>query len=210
MAPPFLALPADHCFDYRFLLSLLRGYRSPRDKISLMLRKGEILRLRKGLYVRSPEYGGTVEPREIANVLYGPSYISLEYALSHYGMIPERVETLTSVTSKRSRAFATPLGHYSYAHIPQKAYPVGVTLERSGPTGVLIATREKALCDTLARASNIRTIADLGAFITEDQRQDTPQCALEGETGSGHRSPGPGRRCNAITSVADPHSGASL
>jgi predicted transcriptional regulator of viral defense system len=172
MDPAYLKLPNNHCFDYRLLLDALRGYRSPRDKISLMLSRGEIARLRKGLYVRSREYGGTAEPVEVANVLYGPSYVSLEYALSHYGMIPEGVVEITNVTSKRTRRFTTPLGRFSYRHIPAKAFHVGVALERRGQVGMLMATREKAVCDKLASVSHIRTMEQIDDFLIEDQRID--------------------------------------
>lgn len=153
-------------------MGALKDYRSAHDKISRMLSRGEILKLKNGLYVRSRTYGGTVEPVEVANALYGPSYVSLEYALSHYGIIPEAVVTVTSVTSKRRRTFRTPLGDYLYEHIPHRAYSAGITFEKRGPTGVLIAAREKAVCDKLALTAHMRTLKQIGEFIIEDQRMD--------------------------------------
>lgn len=170
MTPGYLILPANHCFDHAFLLDALKSYRSARDKISLMLKRREIIRVRKGLYIRSELFGGSVEPVEIANAIYGPSYISLEYALSRFGMIPERIETITSVTPKRSKVFTTPVATFSYAHIASRAYSVGLEIEKQGPVGVLMATREKALCDKLAQAAHVRTTHDVMAFLTEDQR----------------------------------------
>jgi hypothetical protein len=171
-APAYLSLPTDRCFDHMLLSERLQSYRSVRDKISLMLRRGEIIKVRRGLYVRSREYGGTIDPVEIANLIYGPSYISLEYALSHYGLIPERVESITSVTPKRSRKFITPLICFSYEHIPLKAYPIGINLENRGGIGMFIASREKAICDRIAQVPNIRTLGEMEEFIFGDLRID--------------------------------------
>ena len=168
----YLLLPTGHCFDHALLAGHLKKYHSVRDKISLMLERGEIIRLRRGLYIRSRLYGGTVEPLEVANLVYGPSYVSLEYALSYYGMIPERVEAITSVTPKRTKTFATPVGTFSYEHIPIDAYAAGISLDNRSGTGILIATREKALCDRVALAANIRTIGEIEAYILKNLRID--------------------------------------
>lgn len=167
-----LTLPADHCFNHALLTERLQSFKSVRDKISLMLKRGEIVRIRRGLYARSRLYGGTVEPIAVANHIYGPSYISLEYALSYYGMIPEQVEVVTSVTPKRSRTFSTPLGNFSYEHLQLKAYSAGITINDINGTGVMIATREKALCDRIALAANIRTMAEIESYLFEDLRID--------------------------------------
>jgi predicted transcriptional regulator of viral defense system len=170
--PTYLSLPIDHCFDHTLLSDRLQSYRSVRDKISLMLSRGEIIKVRRGLYMRSPKYGGAVEPKGIANLVYGPSYISLEYALSYYNLIPERVEVLTCVTPKRSKKFFTQVGSFSYEHIPLKAYPAGIDLGKSGGIGILMASKEKALCDRIALASNIRTIGEIEKYILENLRID--------------------------------------
>lgn len=168
----YISLPTGHCFDHALLTGYLKKYRSVRDKISLMLERGEIIRLRRGLYIRSSLYGGTVESLEVANLVYGPSYISLEYALAYYGMIPERVESITSVTPKRTKTFVTPICTFSYEHIPLDSYAAGISLENRNGTGILIATREKALCDRVALAANIRTIGEIEAYVLENLRID--------------------------------------
>ena len=110
-------------FDYQALLDCLQGYAHPRDKISDLLRKESIIRIKKGLYIFGDEYRNKPFSREIlANLMYGPSYISLEYALQHYGLIPERVEAVTSVTTGRSRRFSTPVGLFTYRMIPLEAF----------------------------------------------------------------------------------------
>ncbi|MBW1855256.1 MAG: hypothetical protein JRJ00_11360 [Deltaproteobacteria bacterium] len=86
-------------FDYQTLLDCLEVYARPRDKISDLLKKGIIIRVKKGLYIFGEEYRKIPYSMEIlANLIYGPSYISLDYALQYYGLIPERIEAVTSVT----------------------------------------------------------------------------------------------------------------
>ena len=84
----------------------------------------------------------------IANKMYQPSYISLQKALSHYGIIPEVVYAITSVTTKISREYVTPKGGFIYQCIKKKAY-TGYILQLVDKDKVLIATPEKALADYL-------------------------------------------------------------
>jgi predicted transcriptional regulator of viral defense system len=98
-------------FDYQVLMDVLRDYEHPRDKITAMLRQGVIIRVKKGIYVFGEKYSRGPFSREVlANMIYGPSYVSLDYALHYHGLIPERVEAVTSVTSGRGRRFSTPVG----------------------------------------------------------------------------------------------------
>lgn len=102
-------------FDYQTLLDSLRGYAHPRKKITTLLRKGEIIRVKKGLYLFGERHRRSPYCRELlANLIHGPSCISLEYALHYHGLTPERVETVTSVACSRSRSFDTPVGAFSY------------------------------------------------------------------------------------------------
>jgi hypothetical protein len=174
--PDFLSLP-EHHFDYSFLMHALRRYHARRNKVGLMLRNREIIRVRKGLYIRSPEYGGTIHPLELANGLYGPSYVSLEYALARYGLIPERVITITSVTSGRKRRFDTPVGSFSYEHIPLRAYAAGIQLVQEREETFMIASKEKALCDMLYLKSPVRTLKDLREYLVDNLRIDEAELA---------------------------------
>src|SRR5512136_3222497 len=91
-------------FDYQTLLDSLKQYERPRDKITSLLRRGAIIRVKKGIYVFGPKHARRPFSREIlANMIYGPSCISLDFALQYHGLIPERVESLTSVTTGRGR-----------------------------------------------------------------------------------------------------------
>lgn len=163
-------------FDYQVLISCLKGYSYPRDKITTLLRDGQIIRVKKGLYIFGPDYRRKPYSREIlANLMYGPSYISLEYALSYHGLIPERVETLTSVTTGRTRTFTTPVGVFTYHMIPLPAFRTGMTRVELGDGGAfLIAAPEKAIVDKIFvdRSSEIRTFKGLEAYLYDDLRID--------------------------------------
>src|SRR4030042_3160488 len=114
-------------FDYQILLDSLKQYECPRDKITSLLRQGAVIRVKKGIYVFGPKYARRPFSREIlANMIYGPSCISLDFALHYHGLIPERVEAVTSVTSGRGGRFVTPVGLFIYRQIPLGAFPVGI------------------------------------------------------------------------------------
>jgi len=135
--------------DYQLLLSALSNYARPRDKITSWLKSGELIRIKKGFYVFGKDAAITPYSKEvIANLIYGPSAISLIYALSFYGITPEKVTTITSITHKRDKSFTTPIGDFSYRYLTTKKYAIGININRSNKTSpFLIASPEKALCD---------------------------------------------------------------
>ncbi len=163
-------------FDYQTLLDALSGYSQPRSKISALLRDKVIVRVKKGLYV----YGETERrtplcPELLANLVYGPSYVSLEYALGWHGMIPERVETVTSVTTGRGREFDTPVGRFTYRGIPMAVFPVGVNQVETGDgRAFLMASPEKALADALVsdRGGRIASRREMATLLAESLRID--------------------------------------
>ncbi len=162
-------------FDYQVLLDTLSGYRKPRDKITRLLAAGAIVRIKKGLYCFGDPFRKEPISREhLANLIYGPSYISIDYALSYYGLIPERVETITSVTTHRSRDFDTPFGVFSYHILKLPRYAVGAFFEIVGNTPYLVASPEKTLVDkvwTDKRFSG-RRISDFDDYLCGDLRID--------------------------------------
>lgn len=167
-------------FDYQQLVACLDPFSKPRDKIRRLLSRGEFIRVKKGLYVFcEPFRQGPVSRELLANLIYGPSYISLDYGLSHHGLIPERVDTVTSVTPGRSREFDTPFGVFSYRHLRGSRYPAGATLEQEGDVSFLIASPEKALADKVwadKRFSGSR-LADYGPYLLDDLRVDPARLA---------------------------------
>lgn len=163
-------------FDYQILLDCLKGYARPRDKISDLLRNGNIIRIKKGLYIFGDEYRRRPFSREIlGNLIYGPSYISLDYALQHYGLIPERVEAVTSVTTGRSRRFSTPVGLFTYRMIPLEAFRIGMDrIEIGDGRAFLMATPAKALADKLynVRGTGIQSQKELSNYLEKNLRVD--------------------------------------
>jgi hypothetical protein len=162
-------------FDYQALIDALAGYSKPRDKITKLLAGGAIIRIKKGLYCFGETLRReTISREQVANLIYGPSYISLDYALGYHGLIPERIETVTSVTTRRSRSFETPLGSFSYRTMRESRYATGALLESSGETAFLIATPEKALVDKVWTDGRFRggRISDFGEYLLEDLRID--------------------------------------
>ena len=156
------------------LLSILDEYRSPNDKIVLMIDDGLLLPIKKGLYAVSPEITGIpLSLPLVANLLYGPSYVSMDYALHHYGIIPERVVEITSMTTRRGKTYDLTVGRFSYTHSPPEFYAIGVDrLENPDKTGFLMASPEKALCDKLVftRNLNIKSRDALEGLLFDDLR----------------------------------------
>ena len=160
-------------FDYQVLMDCLSRYRKPRDAVTRLLSDGRIVRVKKGLYCFGQAYIRTPISREhLANLIYGPSYISLDYALSYYGMIPERVHSMTSVTIRRSRSFDTPLGLFSYRTLPDSKYSIGAILDSVSGTSFMIASPEKALVDKVwtDRGFSGRRLSDYEDYLADDLR----------------------------------------
>lgn len=114
------------------------------------LAAGEIVRLRRGLYCLANRYlRGKPDLFCLAQRIFGPSYVSLESALSYHGWILEAVYCVTCVGLSRSREFATPLGHFNYTSVPQESLFVGVErIENQTGGGVaFVASPLKALAD---------------------------------------------------------------
>ena len=160
-------------FDYQVLKLAIGEYASPRDRITALLRSGVIVRVKKGLYVFGDAYRRRPVCKELlANLIFGPSIVSLEYALGYHGLIPERVSTVTSVTTGRARSFDTPIGHFVYR--PTPCLSVGFTRVEEGETAFLIATGERALADRIrdGRGAPIVTQRQMKAYLFDDLRID--------------------------------------
>lgn len=148
---------------------------SPEKKIQALEKSGEIIRLKRNLYIVNEELcGKRTDARLCANHLYGPSYISLQWALRYYGMIPERVWAMTCVTTKRTRKFETPIGNFQYMQVPPSYFPFGVESMEEDGVCFLMASREKALCDTILYDKFVphQSIRSLVTYLEEDMRLD--------------------------------------
>ena len=144
--------------DYATLVILLRQYRSPKDKIAAMEKQQQLIRIKKGLFVVAPQEGiDTISRELIANHLYGPSYVSLESALSYHNLIPERVYSVRSITMKRAKKYDTPLGLFDYRTVLPDYFSIGIQQQViKNTTTFLIASPEKALCDMIVLSSSLR------------------------------------------------------
>lgn len=159
--------------DYQFVMDCLKNYGSPRAKLTRLLRSGALIHVKKGLYLLGQRFKHSPYCVELlANLIYGPSYVSLEWALQMYGLIPEHVETVTSVTAKSGKQFKTPVGYFLYAHCHPNSYSVGVTSRSfSENENPLIATPEKALTDLLTiRKGKVTSMHQMEQILLEDLR----------------------------------------
>lgn len=104
-----------------------------------------LVKLRNGLYAVTSRQ---ISDFEIANKVYKPSYISFEFALSYYGIIPETVYSITSATTKITRNFEVMNKSFEYHKIKKKAF-TGYNPEKAGDATILLADKEKALTDYL-------------------------------------------------------------
>lgn len=136
---------------------------------------GKIIRLKKGLYVTSPRISRMeLSPFLLANHIYGPSYVSMQTALRYYGLIPEAVYSVQSMTTGVARDYENTVGTFNYIHVPTKYYNIGVTIQESSGTTFMIATPEKALCDLMVFTPNLnlRYQTSMRDYLEEDIRFD--------------------------------------
>lgn len=162
-------------FDLNVLSSIFPQNKQIGDKARMLENAGRIIRLKKGLYVASQNETGKALSRElIANHIYGPSYVSQETALRNYGLIPERVYLVKSVTTKHSRNFENSTGNYHYQNCNKEYFSIGIKIEESNGINFLIATPEKALCDLInfGKNLNFRSMKDVALFLEDDIRFD--------------------------------------
>lgn len=160
--------------DYLFLMNCLADYKYPRAKLTSLLKAKSIIRVKKGLYIFAKEYRLRPFSLEIlANLIYGPSYISFEYALSYYGLIPEKVTRVTNACSKRMKHFTTPVSEFIYYYLNPQIFTVGITWESINDNShFFIATKEKALADCIARQKNFENKEELFTYLVEGMRID--------------------------------------
>jgi predicted transcriptional regulator of viral defense system len=134
------------------------------------MRNGNLIKIINGLYETNPNIPGYY----LATSIYGPSYLSFDFALSYYGLIPEKVTTYTSATfdKKKKKEYSNQFGYYTYRDVPFEVYPLGVrVMEENGYT-YQIATAEKALCDKLYTLSPLKNYTELENLLFVDLRID--------------------------------------
>jgi len=138
------------CFTGQDVAALFPGSEDKRyGLVKRAIAGGQIIHIRRGLYCLAPKYQKKkINLYALAQHVYGPSYVSLESALSWHGCIPEAVYTLTSVSLGKSKEFKTPLGAFSYGRVPQKVFYAGVErLTDEAGNIFFMASSMKALAD---------------------------------------------------------------
>lgn len=156
------------------LLLLLQAYKKPNDKISALIKENILIGLKKGLYAVNESFSNIpIDKQELANLIYGPSYISLEYALAQYGLIPESVENVTSITLGRKKNYHNKIGGFTYQPLPLKIYSVGVQIHTNQRNAsILFASPEKAVCDKVYCDKNakVKSFNLMEEYIENDLR----------------------------------------
>ena len=166
---------APNPIPHHMLINMLQDYKRPNDKIHELISKKILLPVKKGLYVTGSAIGSNQVPKElIANLLYGPSYVSLDYALAHFNLIPERVLKISSVSNKPSKTITNALGTFIYKHIPMPYYSYGISEYTNTSITCLIASPEKALCDKLVCTNglNPRSVKETIELLVNNWRID--------------------------------------
>jgi hypothetical protein len=167
---------AEQPITKQLLLDMLKEYKRPHDKIDELVKQQMLLQIKRGLYITGPKLNiATPEPFLIANHLYGPSYVSLDAALSHWGLIPERVYEISSITTSKSKTYTTAIGRFSYKYMPLPYYSFGIKqVALTKKQTVLMASPEKALCDKIITTSGVllRSVKQTVELLMEDFRID--------------------------------------
>ncbi|MCL2416393.1 MAG: hypothetical protein FWD02_00460 [Bacteroidales bacterium] len=161
--------------NFAVLRSLFQNYRFPKDKIAYLEHAGNLIRLKKGMFVVSPKVSRqTLSTELIANHLYGPSYVSMETALRYYGLIPEQVYTVRSMTTNRSKKFENTIANFEYTTVGKDYYSIGIKQQIENNCTFLIATPEKALCDMIVTTPylQIQSVIALSSYLEDDLRFD--------------------------------------
>lgn len=161
---------------HQLLMSLLKDYKRPNDKVHALLQEQILISVKKGLYIPGPTlHIRQPEPFLLANHVYGPSYVSIDAALSYHGLIPERVYEISSMTTKASHRFDTSAGRFAYYHLPFPYYAYGIRQTKlEEEQYALVATPEKALSDKIVTTAGIilRSRRMVMEYLVENLRID--------------------------------------
>jgi len=157
-------------FDYNTLLEELVEYKSPKSKITNLIKSGELIKIKRDVFLKGD--AAKVNINTLANIIYNPSYISFEYALNYYGLIPERVDVITSATfnKNKNRVYKTSLGVFEYRYLDKLVYPYGIIRSEENNESFLIASKEKALCDSLSKIRSVESVKKISYLLYDDLR----------------------------------------
>lgn len=145
-------------------------YTDVKGKIRREIKAGNLTVVSRGLYETNSDASG----KYLAGRIYGPSYLSFDYALAAYSLIPEAVYAFTSATFRKNKTkkYRNHFGVFTYRDVPAAAYPFEIALYEESGYSWQIATPEKALCDKLYSMPPVRNAGDLDAMLFDDLRID--------------------------------------
>ena len=150
------------------LLDKYKNYVNPQSKIRRLVERKELFPLTRGLYETDSDAPGYC----LAQAIYGPSYISFDYALAYYDLIPETVYTFSSATfgKRKIKEYDNHFGRFTYRDVPNEAYPPGIIIKEEEPYIYKIACPEKALCDKLYTMPPVTSQKEIEKMIFDDLR----------------------------------------
>ena len=156
------------------ILNLKEKYKDYTDfhgKIKRDIDRGILFPLVRGIY----ETNGYTDGFLLASYIYGPSYLSFEYALSFHNIIPERVVVYTNATfnKRKTKSYQNHFGLFTYRDVPKEAFPFFVQAYEENSYAYFIASPEKALCDLLYIKKPVKSIREIKLLLFEDLRINT-------------------------------------
>ena len=153
------------------LAERFRDYTDVKGKIRREVQSGRLVQVARGLYETDPHADG----KYLAGAIYGPSYLSFDYALSVHALIPEAIyNTYTSATFQKGKTkrYENAFGTYLYRDVPAAVYPFGVEIKVERGYSWQLASPEKALCDKLYSLSPMYSVKALKELLFDDLRID--------------------------------------
>lgn len=145
-------------------------FSNPDAKIKRCINNNELYPIVRGLY----ETNSSTPGYYLAQIICHPSYLSFEYALSFYDLIPEKVYTYTNavLNKNKTKEYSNVFGNYIYYDIPKSAFSKGINYKKEDQYSFLIASPEKAICDILYKTSPLKNQKNLSDFLFENLRTE--------------------------------------
>lgn len=153
----------------KMLMEQYGDYSNPKTKIGRLEKEGKITKIVRGLYETDP-----TTPGYLLSGFRGPSYLSFQFALNWYDIIPERVYTYTCATTntRKRKMYENSFGRFSYRDVPTFVFGIGVDQREQDGYTFLIAKPYKAICDHLYTLPPVSSMKEMEYLVFEDQRMD--------------------------------------
>ena len=148
------------------LISELSEYVNPKAKIGRMTDEGLLFPIIRGFYEDRPD----TPAHYLAGIIYGPSYISFEFALAYYGLIEKKSWPVSCAAygKRKEKYHETAFGVFTYRDIPKKAFPEELVLHQENGYSFIMASPEKAFCDELYKLSPAANLKELRTLMFDE------------------------------------------